>query len=693
MNCIIPIVLWAIIITIMRVDSGDDDSLLLNCGASVNEAIDSSGRKWIPDSKFLSTNDSLPSTANSQDPSLPSTVPYMHSRIFQSETTYTFPISPTSRHWLRLHFYPSSYDHFDSASAFFSVSTAGFTLLRNFSASLTAQSLTQAYLITEFTINQLNSPLLHLTFTPLLNFAFINGIEIIPTPEIFPPQPHAYAMQTMFRLNVGGQFFVSDSPDSRTWYDDSPHIYGAGFGLAASADTRVSVAYPSPEFKLIAPLDVYKTARTMGPNSTLNVNYNLTWILDVDANFTYLVRLHFCDFIFGKVNQRVFFVFINNRTVETDADVVAWAGGMGKPVYKDYRVGVGRNGDNQVWLALHPNPESKPQYYDSILNGIEVFKLNDTTGSLAGPNPIPSPNKIATVTHASRSRKSGVVIVLSACVAAAFGVVFIVGFFKHGKTRGSEEGASWIPIYGSWSRSSRSGMISSIGKGLCRHFSLGEMRGATNGFSEACVVGVGGFGKVYRGCIDGNATEVAVKRAHPSSQQGLNEFLNEIELLSKLRHRHLVSLIGACEENNEMILVYDYMANGTLREHLYDDNNNNNDSTITTTTLSWKQRLGICIGAARGIHYLHTVACARPPINPSLPNEQICLADWALMSYRNGGIHEMIDPRIRDDINPKCLEHYIETALSCLSHDSIDRPSMGHVLSCLEYCLKLQIGE
>ncbi|XWS30894.1 hypothetical protein CRYUN_Cryun23aG0030400 [Craigia yunnanensis] len=104
-----------------------------------------------------------------------------------------------------------------------------------------------------------------------------------------------------------------------------------------------------------------------------------------------------------------------------------------------------------------------------------------------------------------------------------------------------------------------------------------------------------GFGHVYKGCIDGGSTTVAIKRLYSSSRQGTREFQTELELLSKLRHINLVSLIGFCDDHGEMILVYDFMPRGTLRDHLYKTKN---------PPLSWKRRLEICIGAARGLHYL-----------------------------------------------------------------------------------------
>ncbi|KAM7510155.1 hypothetical protein LguiB_009030 [Lonicera macranthoides] len=129
-----------------------------------------------------------------------------------------------------------------------------------------------------------------------------------------------------------------------------------------------------------------------------------------------------------------------------------------------------------------------------------------------------------------------------------------------------------------------------------RRFSLAEIKYGTNNFDDNLVLGVGGFGKVYKGYIDNNATTVAIKRLNAMSHQGIREFKTEIEMLSKLRHLHLVSLVGCCEDNGEMILVYDYMGNGTLRAHLCKPNNH----------LSWKHRLQICIGSARGLQYLHT---------------------------------------------------------------------------------------
>nr|XP_043629871.1 probable serine/threonine-protein kinase PBL9 [Erigeron canadensis] len=133
----------------------------------------------------------------------------------------------------------------------------------------------------------------------------------------------------------------------------------------------------------------------------------------------------------------------------------------------------------------------------------------------------------------------------------------------------------------------------------CHHFEFHDILSATENFDESLVIGQGGFGKVYKGNIITNGSSsvvAAIKRLDTMSSQGAAEFWAEVEILSKLRHCNLVSLIGYCNHRNEKILVYEYMSNGTLEDHLYKLGN----------PLSWLQRLKICIGAGRGLHYLHT---------------------------------------------------------------------------------------
>ncbi|KAL4313064.1 hypothetical protein GQ457_01G035990 [Hibiscus cannabinus] len=135
-----------------------------------------------------------------------------------------------------------------------------------------------------------------------------------------------------------------------------------------------------------------------------------------------------------------------------------------------------------------------------------------------------------------------------------------------------------------------------------RDFTFREMAHATDNFNSSTQIGQGGYGKVYKGSLS-DKTVVAIKRAEEGSLQGQKEFLTEIELLSRLHHRNLVSLVGYCDEEGEQMLVYEFMPNGTLRDWL---------SAKTKRNLNFGMRLRIALGSAKGILYLHTEA--NPPV-------------------------------------------------------------------------------
>ncbi|KAI5081396.1 hypothetical protein GOP47_0004579 [Adiantum capillus-veneris] len=133
--------------------------------------------------------------------------------------------------------------------------------------------------------------------------------------------------------------------------------------------------------------------------------------------------------------------------------------------------------------------------------------------------------------------------------------------------------------------------------------SIQLLRNVTNDFSEENVLGKGGFGVVYKGELD-DGTKIAVKRMLASvvSNKGLDEFQAEIAVLTKVRHRHLVALLGYCIEGNERLLVYEYMPKGTLSQHLFEWRK------LDLPPLSWDKRLSIALDMARGVEYLHGLA-------------------------------------------------------------------------------------
>jgi hypothetical protein len=127
-------------------------------------------------------------------------------------------------------------------------------------------------------------------------------------------------------------------------------------------------------------------------------------------------------------------------------------------------------------------------------------------------------------------------------------------------------------------------------------FSHEELKKATGGFKDKELLGFGGFGRVYKGTLPNSNTEVAVKRISQESKQGVREFASEITSIGRIRHRNLVQLLGWCRQRGDLLLVYDFIANGSLDKYLFDE---------PKTILGWEQRFKIIKGVASGLLYLH----------------------------------------------------------------------------------------
>ncbi|KAF8116864.1 hypothetical protein N665_0014s0125 [Sinapis alba] len=593
------------------------DNYLISCGSSQN--ITFQGRTFVPDSPILKTgNSSVVAAATNSNSSNLSI--YQTARVFSGLASYRFKIASLGRHWIRLHFSPIKNSTWNLTSASITVITDDFVLLNNFSFKNQNGS-SPPHIFKEYTVN-VTTDSLTLTFIPSnTSVVFVNAIELVSVPDsLIPDKANALnpsspvnlshlAFETVYRLNMGGPLLTSENDTlGRRWENDAEYLHVNSSVLVVTTNPS-SIKYSVSATQETAPNMVYATADTMGEAANVAApSFNLTWVLPVDPEFRYFVRVHFCDIVSQALNTLVFNLYVNDDLAHGSLDLSSLTNGLKVPYFNDYISNVS-SGES---LTVSVGPDSQADITNATLNGLEVLKISNEAKSLSGVSSVKS-----LLPGGSSGSNKKVVIFVSAVGAVTSVLLIAVCCYcclanPRKKTpqegvNGNGNGHSWLPLplYGlsqtltaSHKSNNTASCISLASTHLGRCFMFQEIMDATNKFDETSLLGVGGFGRVYKGMLE-DGTNVAVKRGNPRSEQGMAEFRTEIEMLSKLRHRHLVSLIGYCDERSEMILVYEYMANGPLRSHLYG---------AELPPLSWKQRLEICIGAARGLHYLHTGA-------------------------------------------------------------------------------------
>lgn len=566
------------------------DNYLINCGSFENTT--------IGDRVFLADNLSSPQRVfvNTTLESIPSTYSsnlYQTARVLNDTSKFTFSIKKQGRHWIRLYFYPFSYENYNLSSAMFTVSVENFTLIKNF------QPLSVP-VVKEYTLN-ITSTSVVLTFTPFTSsFAFVNALEVISLPdEVIPVGVGTHnlreqALATVVRVNMGNVSVLPQNDTSwRYWESDDRHLTSRNLVQFVSRIQAVNYTREGPS-RNIAPPSVYGTATRLKVDDA-SIVVNITWSFDVDPGFDYFIRFHFCDIVTGHSDpnrvggdhELLFNVYINSQLASRNLDLRSKTANhvLGSPYYMD----VVRRFENihSIGISIGPT-DSLNAFPDGLLNGLEIMKISNIRRSL-------DPSDAEIQSSVPTSKKTRTWLILGSTVGGSIiCIVLIVVSILFCRSRigavvddSTEENHTAVGA-------KEASIISNSNMGY--QFPLLAVQEATDNFSESMVKGFGGFGKVYKGVLTDN-TKVAVKRGFHQSQQGLFEFKTEVEMLSQFRHRHLVSLIGYCNEKDEMIIIYEYMENGTLKDHLYGSD---------LANLNWTQRLEICIGSAKGLHYLHT---------------------------------------------------------------------------------------
>ncbi|KAH8508555.1 hypothetical protein H0E87_010609 [Populus deltoides] len=604
----------------------------MNCGSDTNVYLDDY-RTFVGDKNSNSSFSVGKSKSIQNENPLPGiSLLYHTARIYTKLTPYMLDITQTGSYLVRLHFFPFSFKGTHLADALFDVSASNFSLLSNFRV---PNSTTEFPVIKEFFLT-IAAGNFNIYFKPAEEtpFAFVNAIEAFLLPQNFfmdnpsatpPLRTKDGALRTRYRINVGG-LEVNDTL-WRNWVPDDDYLTFGGSGANRIFGGELHEASQGLIVQEIAPDSVYKTCREARVDNKGASNFpNIAWRFNVSKKARHLVRLHFCDFISESPGTVKFDLYISTNFSHVIDPNSGGFSETASPFFLDFVV----PSDDSGYMSFSIAPRNNSTMKVAFLNGLEIMEFVG--------------NKIIAVPVDEHESKNHLALVIGSAGGVALVLVLILLFslclrlkrpkpvkaeFLYGKGRSR----SWIT-----ERTENASNVTNLN--LKMKMSLAEILAATHNFNPKLLIGEGGFGKVYKGTLE-SGMKVAVKRSDSSHGQGLPEFRTEVMVLSKIRHRHLVSLVGYCDEGSEMILVFEFMEKGTLRDHLYSRMECLKNPSAKTE-LTWKQRLEICIGSAKG------------------------------------------------RINPNSLRKFGEIVEKCLKPQGADRPNMIDVCWDLEYAMQLQ---
>ncbi|KAL4561715.1 hypothetical protein LXL04_033888 [Taraxacum kok-saghyz] len=284
----------------------------------------------------------------------------------------------------------------------------------------------------------------------------------------------------------------------------------------------------------------------------------------------------------------------------------------------------------QVYLQLFPGKGT--HFNRSEVQKMGFYLSNQTYKPPAGFGPyffIATPYDFA---EGHRGASIGIGTVIGIATGSTFVIIMLIGLLLYAvnQKKRAEKAIGLSRPFASWALGGKDSGGAPQLKGA-RWFSYDELKKCTSNFSDTNQIGYGGYGKVYKGTVLGGQV-VAIKRAQQASNQGGLEFKTEIELLSRVHHKNLVGLVGFCFEQEEKMLVYEFMSNGTLRDSL---------TGKSGIYLDWKRRLRVALGSARGLAYLHELADP-PIIHRDIKSTNILLDENLTAKVSDFGLSKLI---------------------------------------------------